>query len=200
MKNMSIKNISYFDEKRRFLIFGAGLFLMLVLAVYLLKIAYARYEVQASIYSDIDQALYVFEAGDMSFNLDPEGIVPKNGKYVYKFSVANFNESKISDVDLIYNLKVITTTNLPITCEIYRNSPDISTGTNLIQGSRVVTDEDGAWYKIYNVDGTYELDYSDKTTDVYSLVIDFPLNYANDTTYANSIESIEINLHSEQMI
>ncbi len=200
MKNISIKNISYFDEKKRFLIFGAGLFLILVLAVYLLRIAYARYEVQASIYSDIDQALYVFEAGDMSFNLDPEGIIPKNGKYTYRFSVANFNESKTSDVDLLYNLKVITTTNLPITVELYRNCSDISNCTNLIQGARTANDEDGAWYKIYNVDGQYELDYSSQTTDVYSLVIEFPLNYANDITYANSIENIEVSLHSEQMI
>ena len=39
----------------------------------------------------------------------------------------------------------------------------------------------------------------DKTTDVYTLVINFPKEYAKDTTYENYIESIEVDINSKQM-
>ena len=116
-----IKNIRFIDEKKRFLLFGVGLFLILFLAFYLLKIAYARYEIRAKINANLDKALYIFEDDKLSFNLDSEGIIPSNNPYTYRFSVSNFNATKHSDVDLSYKVKVRTTTNLPISVNIYRN-------------------------------------------------------------------------------
>ena len=63
----------------------------------------------------------------------------------------------------------------------------------------MVQDVDGAWYNLYKNNEKYEMYYKDKTTDVYTLVINFPKEYAKDTTYENYIESIEVDINSKQM-
>ncbi len=113
-----IKNIRYLDEKKRFLVFVVGLFLILFLAFYLFKTAYAKYEIRAKVNANISKALYIFEDQKMAFNLESTGIVPRNDPYTYSFSVSNFNANKHSDVDLNYQVKVRTTTNLPITISL----------------------------------------------------------------------------------
>ena len=172
---LKFKNIRYTDEKYRFLLFAFALFLMLFLASYLLRVAFARYEVRARLNSQIDKALYIIGAETLDFNLEPEGIIPSNTPYVYRFSVSNFNETKNSDVDMEYVVKVRTTTNLPINVRMYRNEAYTATGaTNIFSGAQVEEDEDGAYYYLYESSSSYELLYENKTTDIYSLVIDFP--------------------------
>lgn len=196
------KHIHYKNEKVRFLLFAFLLFVVFFLARYLLGMAYARYEVRAKINANIEKALYIFEDEKIQFNLEPEGIIPSDSDYVYKFSVANFNASKRSDVDLEYTLKVRTTTNLPIHIRMYRNeSHDAAGATNLFEeGAKIEKDEDGAWYRLYEAKGTYEMDFDSKVTDIYTMVIEFPSVYAANADYANSIESIEIILESKQII
>ena len=195
------KNIRFFDEKKRFILFALILFLALFLAFYLLKVAYARYEIRAKVNANIDKALYIFEDEKISFNLEPEGIIPSNDDYTYRFSVSNYNASKHSDVDLNYKVKVRTTTNLPITVMMFRNElPTASGAVNLFQSAVSVQDEDDAWYRLYETVNEYEMDYVDDVTDVYTMVIRFPSVYANDITYADYLESIEVILESKQII
>lgn len=195
-----IKHIKHYEEKRKFLLFMFILFFFLFLSFYLFKIAYARYEVHSKINANINKALYILDTGEQSFNLEPDGIVPSNKSYVYKFSISNFNETKETDVDIYYDLKIITTTNLPITIKLYRNEVyDNTNSTNLFESSNVVQDSDGAWYNIYRCPDTYEMYYKDRTTDVYTLVIDFPKDYSKNIDFENYIESIEVNIKSRQM-
>jgi len=196
-----ISQIPYFKEKGRFLVFVLFIVFVLFVAYYLFRVAYARYELRSSLVSDIDKALYIFESDEIRFNLDPAGIIPSNTPYIYRFSVSNFNDEHDSDVDITYNVSVRTTTNLPITLELYRNELPTSAGAvNLLTGCQDVQDEDGAWYHVYNVNSNYSMYYADETTDYYTLVVNFPITYANDLTYVNSIENIEITLASEQMV
>ena len=44
------------------------------------------------------------------------------------------------------------------------------------------------------------MSYKNHTTDTYSLVVSFPIEYATDTTYANYIESIEVIIKSKQIV
>lgn len=196
-----LKSDNYKEEKKRFLLFVFVLFFLFIVAILLLRYAYAKYEVQAKINANIEKALYIFDDDKLSFNLEPDGIVPSDDPYVYRFSVANFMEGKHSDVDITYEVKVRTTTNLPITISIYRNElPDATGATNLFQSAQTLQDEDNAWYRLYETGEEYEMDYEDDVTDIYTMVINFPSNYANDTTYANSIESIEVILDSKQLL
>ena len=196
-----LNNIKFYEEKKRFLLFSVMLLLALFLAYYLFKGAYASYKSSAKLVTNIDKALYLIDTDKMSFNIDPEQIVPSLEPYTYKFSVSNFNSSTQGEVSLLYTVKVITTTNLPISIQLYRNENyDDSQATPLLTGARTVQDEDGSWYNIYDTNNSYTMDYKDKITDIYTLVVNFPKNYSSSTTYADCIESIEVRIESSQKV
>lgn len=194
-------NVNYFEEKKRFLLFSLFLLLILYLSFKLFGVAYASYETKAKLNASIDRAIYLIDNEGMSFNIDPEQIIPSDDPYVYKFSISNFNATTRSDIDLLYELRVTTTTNLPLTFELYRNENyDDATAVNLFSSPRVAQDEDGAWYNIYEPSGVYEMLYAEKVTDIYTLVINFPKVYSSNVVYADSIENIEVMIKSKQMV
>ena len=194
-------NVNYFEEKKRFLLFSLFLLLILYLSFKLFGVAYASYETKAKLNASIDRAIYLIDNEGMSFNIDPEQIIPSDDPYVYKFSISNFNATTRSDIDLLYELRVTTTTNLPLTFELYRNENyDDATAVNLFSSPRVAQDEDGAWYNIYEPSGVYEMLYAEEVTDIYTLVINFPKVYSSNVVYADSIENIEVMIKSKQMV
>lgn len=196
-----IANLHYSKEKIRFLLFALVLLLTLFLARYLLGMAYARYEVRTKINANIDKALYIFEDDSPSFNLEPSGIIPSDTSYSYKFSVSNYNATKRSDVDINYKVIIRTTTNLPITVRLYRNEDYTTSGaTNIIGNPVVRQDVDGAYYRVYESNASYDMAYADKVTDIYTIVVDFPSVYAANPVYANYLENIEVTLESKQII
>lgn len=194
-------NVNYFEEKKRFLLFSLFLLLILYLSFKLFGVAYASYETNAKLNASIDRAIYLIDNEGMSFNIDPEQIIPSNDPYVYKFSISNFNAVTRSDIDVLYELRVTTTTNLPLTFELYRNENYDDVGAiNLFSSPRVVQDEDGAWYNIYEPNGVYEMLYTEQITDIYTLVINFSKEYASNSVYADSIENIEVMIKSKQIV
>lgn len=196
-----ILSIRYFKEKIKLIIFLLGLIIILFFARYLFGLAYSRYEVRAKINANIDKALYIFEDEKLSFNLESNGIIPRDEPYIYKFSVSNFNASKESDVDISYKVSIRTTTNLPIQLKLYRNELyNSETSVNLLNGTSVVQDEDEAWYRIYSVSDEFEFLYTSRSTDVFTLVINFPSVYSENPIYADYIENIEVTLESKQII
>ncbi len=203
MKNIKkyLQKIPYFHEKMRFLVFSFGLFFILLLSTYFFQVAYSRYEVRTKLMANIDKALYIFKSDSIQFNLDSSGIIPRDEDYIYKFSVSNFNSDINSDVDLTYNVKVRTTTNLPIQIKMYRNQlPEDTDAQDILNGATNIQDSDLAWYRLYNANANYEMLYETRKTDVYTMVITFPSIYADDETYANYIECIEVILESKQML
>ncbi len=196
-----MKNIRYINEKFRFLLFVFALFLVLFLARYLLGMAYARYEVRTKISANIDKALYIFEGERIAFNLQPLGMVPTDNVYDYHFSVANFNASKQSDVDLTYQVKIRTTTNLPLAIKLYRNELHTASGATNILGSAIEQqDEDGAWYRLYETVDSYDMPYSTRTTDYFTLIVLYEADNYKYPVYANYLDNIQIILESQQDI
>ena len=128
------ENISYFEEKKRFLIVILVMFFLIVLAIKLFQIAYASYQSQAKLNANIEKALYILEEGGLEFNIDLDKIEPSTEPYIYKFSISNFNAKRHSDVDIEYQINITTTTNLPLTYELYRNENyDDENATNLLR-------------------------------------------------------------------
>lgn len=196
-----IRYSKYKEERKRLLLFAFVLILILFLAGYLFRIAYARYETKTRLNGNIGKALYLFGDDVVVLNLFEDGIVPRAKEYVYKFSVSNFNGDKQSDVDIKYDVSIRTTTNLPISLELYRNEEHTASGAkNLFEGAILEKDENGAWYKSYKDNHSYQMAYKDKVIDIYTVVIRFPSVYAQDTTYANYLENIELTLKSKQVI
>ncbi len=194
-------NMKYYEQKKRFVILVLIMFLLIVVAIKLLQFAYASYESTAKLNANIDKAIYLLEAEGLSFNIDPDKIVPSNDAYIYKFSVSNFNENKHSDIDIEYSINITTTTNLPLTYEIYRNENyDDENATNLFQNATIKQDVDGAWYNVLEGEEKYLFPYTEDMTDIYTLVIHFDESHKQNTdAYADNLESIEVEINSNQV-
>ena len=190
-------NIKYKEQKLRLIGFGCSLLFILFLSGFLFSISLASYQSQTRLRANIDKALYIFNREKMSFNIDSEKIVPSNDPYVYKFSISNYRDDKESDFNIVYNLKIKTTTNLPLDFKMYKNT-DLN--NNILSGAEILRDSDGSYYKVYSVNENVLMEYKDKVTDVYTLSIDFPKIYAEDLTYSDAIEAIEVIIESSQVV
>ena len=193
----SFNNIKYKEQKLRLIGFGCALLFILFLSGFLFSISLASFQSLTRLRANIDKALYIFNREKMSFNIDSEKIVPSNDPYVYKFSISNYKDDKESDFDIIYNLKIKTTTNLPLDFKMYKNT-DLN--NNILSGAEILRDSDGSYYKVYSVNENVLMEYKDKVTDVYTLSIDFPKIYAEDLTYSDAIEAIEVIIESNQVV
>lgn len=190
-------NIKYKEQKLRLIGFGCALLFILFLSGFLFSISLASYQSQTRLRANIDKALYIFNREKMSFNIDSEKIVPSNDPYVYKFSISNYRDDKESDFNIVYNLKIKTTTNLPLDFKLYKNT-DLN--NNILSSAEILRDSDGSYYKVYTVNENVLMEYKDKVIDVYTLSIDFPKIYAEDLTYSDAIEAIEVIIESSQVV
>ena len=199
-KKLKISNISYYQEKKRFLIVVFVLFLLMILAVKLFQLAYASYQSTARLNTNIEKALYILEEGGLEFNIDLDQIAPSPDPYIYKFSISNFNATNHSDVDIEYQLSLRTTTNLPLTYELYRNENyDDENAVNLLEDMSIKQDADGAWYNSYTGQEKYQFPYEEDLTDIYTLVIYFKEENKATIDYADSLEHIEVKIDSNQV-
>ena len=99
---------------------------------------------------------------------------------------------------MVYNLTIRTTTNLPLTYELYKNQKYTDSGAvNIIKTNTVEPDEYGTYFR--NMTTQEEnLYYKEPKTKIYELVIHFPENY-NTINYQNIIEALEMQVDSHQV-
>lgn len=159
----------------------------------------ARYESSKDVNVNVDKAIFLLKPTDMIFNLNTYEIVPSNNKYNYTFSIANYDDTKQSEVDMEYTIDIRTTTNLPLNISLYRNVSDINSATNILT-KETVNDSNGVWYNLYKVNQKYNLNYTDRITDTYTLSINFPSDYKTNKVYAGMMEAIEIRISANQVI
>lgn len=179
----------------------ATLVLVLILLLgFLFAQSYAKYESSVKLSANVDKAIYLLKDEKLTFNIDPNAIVPKDTPYTYTFTVSNFNGSLSGDINLKYYIQLKTTTNLPITVRLLRNQAYSSSATNIIQGYELKQDEDGAWYKLYTPTPNYEFQYDVNRTDTYVLVVDYPETYKTYLDYVGVPENIEVAIYSEQKV
>lgn len=190
-------NIKYKNEKLKLIYFGFSLLFILFLSGFLFSVSFASYQSQISLRANIDKALYIFDREGLTFNLDSEKIVPSNDPYTYKFSISNYREDKESDFNINYTIKIRTTTNLPLDFKLYKNT-DLN--NNILSAGELKKDIDGSFYKLYTVNDSVTMNYTDKVMDVYTLSVDFPKMYSEDLTYADKIEAIEVIIDSSQVV
>lgn len=192
-----INNIKYKEQKLRLIGFGCALLFILFLSGFLFSISLASYQSQTRLRANIDKALYIFNRDKMSFNIDSSKIIPSDDPYTYKFSISNYKEDRESDFNIVYTLKIKTTTNLPLGFKLYKNT-DLN--NNILSAAEIRQDVDGSYYRVYTVNDEVLMEYKDKIIDVYTLSVDFPKKYAEDLTYADCIEAIEVIIDSSQAV
>ena len=192
------RNKSY-QYKARYIMILFIIFTVLFLSIIGLTKTFGLFESSTKISPNIETAIYVLEPGEYIYNMNIEDLIPSDSPYIYNFTVSNYNDDEISDVDMNYELEIITTTNIPLEYDVYRNE-DYRAGESIISSREKVKDEDSTWYNYFKTNTTYNLPHNEKTIDTYTITVIFPSTYKTTTIYTEQIENIEIKVNSKQVI
>ena len=158
----------------------------------------SKYESISNSYANVDIAFYLLKEDFQTMTLNLASILPQNNAYTFEFSIGNQAGEDIAEVDIEYELTLRTTTNLPLTYELYMNQSYTDQGaTNIIKENTVNLDEDGTYFRTMTTD-KITLKYTEGKTNLYQLVVYFPENY-NQENYQDIIELIEINVNGGQI-
>ena len=158
----------------------------------------SKYESISNSYANVDIAFYLLKEDFQTMTLNLASILPQNNAYTFEFSIGNQAGEDIAEVDIEYELTLRTTTNLPLTYELYMNQLYTNQGaTNIIKENTVNLDEDGTYFRTMTTD-KITLKYTEGKTNLYQLVVYFPENY-NQENYQDIIELIEINVNGQQV-
>lgn len=185
-------------NKRKYTLLIVFLLLDLMLILAIFNSSNARFTSKATSQTMLDVALYAFsEDNDLTITLDK--MVPQDEPYVYKFSVSNLDENGVrTDTKMFYDLKVITTTNIPLEYKLCMDVDYCQTADSVVNVDEIVADADGTYFRTMTTDREYfgfDKDYEHN----YILLVYFPSKYNSDE-YQDLVESIQINIDSKQCI
>lgn len=194
----------------------------LVLLYHVLFSSYSIYESEANSTAAIDVAFFVLDDEYETQVITLEDMNPGDEQYC-NFSIANYmidenGEKFVSETDMEYELKIRTTTNLPLSYELYKNqSIDVTGLQNILETETVFnySDEDSTIFKRL-VQSTLSAEekeegITDKGTFLYSanegngisntyiLKVSLPES-CNSADYQNIIECIEITVDARQIL
>lgn len=156
----------------------------------------SKYESEAKSTANVDVAFYLLKEDYQTMTLNLASIFPEKDAHTYTFSVGNIEDNKTAEIDLKYDLTIRTTTNLPLTFELYQITEDGK--SSAIQTNTIGPDEYGTYFRTITT-SSEDLYYKQPKTNLYELVFYFPETY-NTTNYQNIIEVLEINVNSHQVI
>ena len=187
------------DKKRLLLMSKIGtLVLILLIGFAIIPITISKYQSSGSGNINSNIAFYLLKDGYYQESVKLSDVDLNKSPYVVNFSVANKKENKVSDVDIEYVVKVITTTNLPFTYELYENE-DYQGGTNLINAGNTVVekDSDGTYFQTFSLDKEV-LYFNSPNVNNYTLLVYF--GNLKDAKYQDVVESVRIVVDSRQVI
>ena len=174
------------------------LVLCLLIIARIFVLVLSKYESIANSYANVEIAFYLLKEDYKTMTINLAELLPQNNAYVFDFSVGNQDGIEVAEVDLEYELSLRTTTNLPLTFELYMNENYTDAGaTNIIKENNVTQDEHGTYFRTMTTEKNY-LSYKEGVTNLYQLVVYFPANY-NKEIYQDIIELLEINVNAQQV-
>lgn len=189
-------------SKKKFLLISKinTLFLILLILIKFLPVTFSKYQSSGIGNIDTSIAFYLLEVGKLNESIKINDLVPRSEPYIYIFTISNQKESKISDVDIEYILKIRTTTNLPIQYKLYLNSDyRDNSSINLINDNNSVIekDSDGTYFQEFTF-ASERLYFSTPKVNTYTLLIYFNEN-DEDATYQGNIELVELDVDSSKI-
>ena len=198
------KLLSNFDKKRlNFVLKITVLFLFLIITINILGISYSKYESQGTASGAADIAFFVVEPGYYQNSLSLNGLLPRTQPFIYTIDVNNYKDTHRTNVNLRYTITFETTTNLPLTFEIYKDEPYSNNATNLLTSTNtsIYQDSNNVYYKKMELPGYYNFTYTSNQTHQYTIVVFFPETYKNHPEkYSNYVELFSIIIHAEQVV
>lgn len=175
------------------------LIICFLIVMQLFSLVLSKYESIINSNAMIDVAFYLLEEDYQQMTTHLPTIYPKNGVFIYTFSVGNQRGQEIAETDITYDLTLRTTTNLPLTYELYMNETYEQEGAiDIIKQNLVERDECGTYFRTMTTD-SITLSYETGTTNIYELVVEFPENYKEED-YQDIIEMLEITIDAKQVI
>lgn len=175
------------------------LVLCFFIIIRIFNLALSKYESISNSTADIDVAIYLLKEDYKKMALNLASLIPQKEEYVYTFSIGNTDGDNIAEVDLIYDLSIRTTTNLPLSYELYMNQNYTDNDAkSIITSNTTEKDEYGTYFRNIKTE-SIELKYTEPITNVYQLVVSFPKEY-NSENYQDIIEMIEITVDGKQLI
>jgi len=188
-------------DKKRLLLMGKLFILViaLIITLSLTPIVFSRYETEAATVANTNIAFYILKENYYTESLSLVSMIPQSAPYVYNFTVANNDGINRVETDMEYDLSIITTTNLPLTYELYMNQTYDQTGaTSAIISQNTTADEDGAYFKTIKT-AKQTFSYSANQANNYQLVIYFPTTYTH-YKYQDIAEMVRIVIESKQIV
>lgn len=153
------------------------LILCILVIIRIFYIVLSRYESTADSVAEIDVAVYLLKEEHKQMTLNLDSLVPRDNAYIYFFSVGNQDGTNRAETDLSYELSIRTTTNLPLSYELYMNQEYTDNGAkNIITSNTVEKDEYGTYFRNIKTESV-ELKYTQNVTNIYQLVVHFPITY-----------------------
>ncbi len=172
--------------------------LCVVIITRLFVLILARYESVSDSKAEVDFAFYLLKDDYKTMTINLDSLLPQDDAYVYNFSIGNEDGTDRAEVDLEYELTIRTTTNLPLTYELYMNQKYTDFGAqNIIKNNEIALDEHGTCFRTLTTE-KINLSYKVGTTNLYQLVVYFPKEY-NTENYQDIIELIEITVNAHQV-
>ncbi len=169
-------------------------FILLVIVINFTPVVFSKYETKTDISVNSKIAFYLLKEDYYTNILTIHDMIPREEAYVWTFTVSNYDNEKVAEVDLKYNLMIKATTNLPLEYELFLNDND----NNIVEQEEKVQDEYGTYF--YNMKTKEEQFIKEqKKINTYTLKVYFKTTYIN-YMYQDIMENIEIIINSEQII
>lgn len=174
--------------------------IILAIILALIPIAYSRLHSVAESDSKVETALYILKADYYEKEIKLDELIPSDIPYVYTFKVSNNDGKDRLETKLEYILKIITTTNLPLSYKLYMNEDyNNANSTNIITNDIIQKNSvDGAYFRILSTEKQI-FNYDKDEENIYHLVVNFPKEY-DSFEYQDIIEGITISIESKQII
>ena len=169
------------------------LLIILLILIVIVPITYSKFQSFGSGNSNIKTAFYVLNATYQSQDLKLDNIVPSNDTYVYTFTVSNNKNGNRCETDMDYVITLTTTTNLPLTYNLYKNDEE----NNIIETETIETDEYCTYFKKITT-SSVRFSHQKDETNTYKLIVHFPEEY-NTPEYQGIVEGLNLSINSKQI-
>lgn len=187
------------NRKRRLYVKLILLLICLIIIIRIFTLVLSKYESESNSSANVDIAFYLLKEDYKEMTLNLASLFPQDDEYVFTFSIGNEDGIKVAETDLEYDLTLRTTTNLPLTYELYMTEDsNYTNATNIIQENTIEQDENNTYFRTMTTNKE-TLYYKEPKTNTYQLVVHFPANY-NTTNYQDIIEALEIKVEAKQVI
>lgn len=169
--------------------------ILIFLLMLLIPFAYSKLYSSSNTISQIETAYFLLKSDYYTGTIKLTELEPSSEPYSYKFKIANNDGTNRVETKLKYNLKLVTTTNLPISYTLYMNGNE----ENIITNDTTAKDEeDGAYFRTLETDEAI-FGYEQNEENSYELIINFSEEYGS-SEYQDTIEAIFVQIDAKQII